>query len=374
MKYISEFRDHRLARKIAFRISRIARSIDREIRLMEVCGTHALAILKFAIKELLPPNINLVSGPGCPVCVTPNQYIDKACIYMQRGFLVTTFGDMMRVPGSQSSLVREKSRGGKVKIVYSPVDALRIAKSYPQEKVIFLGIGFETTAPTVAASILMAEEDGIKNFMVLCGHKLIPPAMKTLVENKRVRIDGFLCPGHVSAIIGSEAYEFLTRDYNIPCVVTGFEPLDILQGINLLVSQIYRKEAIVENEYTRIVTQKGNLKAKDLMKRVFKVSDSYWRGMGVIKSSGLSINEDYSRYDAQLHYPVEITSFKEKKGCRCGEVLQGLIEPRECILFGDPCNPSNPFGPCMVSVEGVCNIYYRFGSDHKAEKLNARSN
>jgi len=335
MKYISEFRDHKLARKIALRISRIARSIDREIRLMEVCGTHALAILKFAIKELLPPNINLVSGPGCPVCVTPNQYIDKACIYMQRGFLVTTFGDMMRVPGSQSSLVQEKS---------------------------------------VAASILMAEEDGIKNFMVLCGHKLIPPAMKTLVESKCVRIDGFLCPGHVSAIIGSEAYEFLARDYNIPCVVTGFEPLDILQGINLLVSQIYRKEAIVENEYTRIVTQKGNLKAKDLMKRVFKVSDSYWRGMGVIKSSGLSINEDYSRYDAQLHYPVEITSFKEKKGCRCGEVLQGLIEPRECILFGDTCNPSNPFGPCMVSVEGACNIYYRFGSDHKAEKLNARSN
>jgi len=299
-----------------------------------------MAILRFGIKQLIPSNIKLISGPGCPVCVTPDQYIDMACEYARRGFLIVTFGDMMRVPGTGGSLGEEKSRGRKVKVVYSSVDALRLARSFSEEKVVFLGIGFETTAPTVAASICMAKEEGVKNFMVLCGHKLIPPAMKALVENPRVRIDGFLCPGHVSTIIGTKSYEFLARDYHIPCVVAGFEPLDILQGINLLLSQICQNEAKVENE-----------------------------GLGVIEDSGLTIAEDYSFYNAQFRFPVETAPSHRNSGCRCGEVLQGLIEPEECSLFGTSCNPSRPFGPCMVSAEGACNIHYRFGArDKKNEK------
>ncbi|NQS88172.1 hydrogenase formation protein HypD [Patescibacteria group bacterium] len=365
MKYISEFRDHKLVGRITHRISRIAKGVGKQIRLMEVCGTHTMAILRYGIKELIPPNIKLVSGPGCPVCVTPTQYIDRACAYADKGFLIATFGDMMRVPGSEGSLVEEKSKGRKVRVVYSAMDALKLAKSFPEEKVILLGIGFETTAPTIAASISVAKEEGIRNFMVLCGHKLIPPAMKALMESGEVRINGFLCPGHVSTIIGSRAYEFLARDYDIPCVVTGFEPLDILQGVNLLISQIYQGEAKVENEYARVVTLKGNPAARGLLKKVFRVSDSQWRGMGIIKDSGFSIAKDYSWYDVQTRYPVEVTSSREKEGCRCGEVLRGLIEPWECALFRNPCNPSNPFGPCMVSIEGACNIHYRFG--HKGK-------
>jgi len=369
MRYVSEFRDQKLAKRITRRIEQLAREVGREVRLMEVCGTHAMAILRFGIKQLIPSNIKLISGPGCPVCVTPDQYIDMACEYARRGFLIVTFGDMMRVPGTGGSLGEEKSRGRKVKVVYSSVDALRLARSFSEEKVVFLGIGFETTAPTVAASICMAKEEGVKNFMVLCGHKLIPPAMKALVENPRVRIDGFLCPGHVSTIIGTKSYEFLARDYHIPCVVAGFEPLDILQGINLLLSQICQNEAKVENEYARVVTSEGNLKAKDIMRRVFNVSDSQWRGLGVIEDSGLSIAEDYSFYNAQFRFPVETAPSDRNSGCRCGEVLQGLIEPEECSLFGTSCNPSRPFGPCMVSAEGACNIHYRFGArDKKNEK------
>ena len=270
MRYVSEFRDYKLVEGITQRIARIARRLAREIRLMEVCGTHAMAILRYGIKELIPPNIKLLSGPGCPVCVTPDEYIDKACAYAREGFLIATFGDMIKVPGSKGSLLEEKSRGRKIKVVYSAMDALKLAKSSPEEKVIFLGIGFETTAPTVAASISVAKEEGIANFMVLCGHKLIPPAMKALLEDGEAKIDGFLCPGHVSTIIGSKAYEFLARDYGIPCVVTGFEPLDILQGINLLISQIYQGRAKVENEYTRAVSSEGNPAARALLKRVFR--------------------------------------------------------------------------------------------------------
>lgn len=360
MKYISEFRDRKLVEGVVRRIKRIAEGLEDEIRLMEVCGTHAMAILKFGIKELLPSHIKLISGPGCPVCVTPDEYIDIACAYARKGFLILTFGDMMKVPGSEGSLWEEKSKGGKIKVVYSPVDAVRLAKSFPEEKVIFLGIGFETTAPTVAASVSMAKDQGIKNFTVLGGHKLIPPAMKALVEADEVRIDGFICPGHVTTIIGSKAYEFLARDYNIPCVVAGFEPLDILQGINLLLSQICQGEARVENEYTRVVTPEGNLKAQDMMRRVFDICDSPWRGIGIIENSGLSFAEDYTFYDVQARYPVKVVPGKGKEGCRCGEILRGLIEPEECSLFSDPCNPSNPSGPCMVSVEGACNIHYRF--------------
>jgi len=364
MKYISEFRQPKLVEKIVQRIKRIAQNLEREIKLMEVCGTHAMMILRYGIKQLLPANIKLISGPGCPVCVTPDLYIDKACTYARKGFLIATFGDMMRVPGSNGSLIEEKSKGGKIKVVYSPVDALKLAESFPEEKVVFLGIGFETTAPTVAASVAIAKERKISNYMVLSGHKLIPPAMKALVQGGKVKIDGFLCPGHVSTIIGSKAYEFIAEDYHIPCVVAGFEPVDILQSIYLLLLQISQSEAKVENEYARSVSKEGNLTAKKIMSKVFTKSSSVWRGLGMIEESGLKLKEDYFQHDVEVRFPLEVfSSSVEDKGCRCGEILQGLIEPPQCPLFAKECNPSRPYGPCMVSVEGACNIYYRFGKD-----------
>lgn len=363
MRYISEFREPKLVRKIVQRIEKVAQSLDREVKLMEVCGTHAMMILRYGIKDLLPPHVNLISGPGCPVCVTPNQYIDKARIYAREGFLIATFGDMMKVPGSRGSLSGEKSRGAKIKVVYSPLDALRLAESSPGQKVIFLGVGFETTAPTIAASLSLARERGIRNYMVLSGHKLIPPAMRILVEDEKIKIDGFLCPGHVSAITGSGVYEFLARDYGIPCVVAGFEPVDILQGIYLLLSQISRNQATVENEYKRSVNRGGNLTAKSVMNKVFTRTSSEWRGLGMIEHSGLEIKEDYSEHDVEARHPLKVSfPAEEDKGCRCGQILQGLIEPPECPLFGRECNPSQPYGPCMVSVEGACNIHYRFAS------------
>ena len=241
MKYISEFREQKIAEKIAGKIAKVAKSINREVRLMQVCGTHGMAILRYGIKDLLPQNIKLISGPGCPVCVTPDQYIDKAITYVRKGFVVTSFGDMVKVPGSESTLSREKSRGGKVKVVYSTMEAIKLARSSPKQKIIFLGIGFETTAPTVAASISISKREKINNYMVLSGNKLIPPAMRALVESREVRIDGFICPGHVSVITGTKVYKFLAEDFHVPCVVTGFEPVDILLGINILLSQIQKK-------------------------------------------------------------------------------------------------------------------------------------
>ena len=369
MKYILEFRKQKLAEKIAWEIAKVAKSINREVRLMQVCGTHGMAILRYGIKDLLPPNINLISGPGCPVCVTPDQYIDKAIAYTKKGFVVTSFGDMLKVPGSESTLSREKSRGGKVKVVYSTMEAIKLAVSLPEDKLVFLGIGFETTAPTIAASICIAKEEKINNYMILSGNKLIPPAMRALVESKEVRIDGFICPGHVSVITGSKVYEFLAKDYHIPCVITGFEPVDILLGINLLLLQIQKNEPKVENEYTRVVNPDGNLIAKSVMDKVFVPGSSEWRGMGIIENSGLTIRKEYSNYDVEVRYPVKVTSSRKDRGCRCGDILRGIIEPPECPLFGGSCRPSNPLGPCMVSIEGNCNIYYRFWSRKKEQLI-----
>lgn len=373
MKYISEFRDQKLAEKITCKIAKIAKSINREIRLMQVCGTHGMAILRYGIKDLLPPNIKLISGPGCPVCVTPDNYIDKAIAYAKKGFLITTFGDMLKVPGSESTLSQERSKGGKVKVVYSTMEAIKLARSSPQNKVIFLGIGFETTAPTIAASISIAKEEKINNYMVLSGHKLIPPAMRALVESGEIGIDGFICPGHVSVITGTRVYEFLARDYHIPCVVTGFEPVDILLGINLLLSQIQKNEAKVENEYTRAVSADGNLMAKSVMNRVFIPAPSEWRGMGIIDNSGLTIRKEYANYDVEVRYPIEVTSSGGNRDCRCGDVLRGLIEPPDCPLFDSPCSPSYPLGPCMVSIEGTCNVYYRFWSRKSNYKVHEKT-
>jgi len=335
--------------------------IDKEISLMEVCGTHTMAVFRYGIKELLPQKLHLLSGPGCPVCVTANDYIDKAIAYArQEKVILVTFGDMMKVPGSSSSLAQEASEGAQIKVVYSSLEAIEIARRNPNYRIIFLGIGFETTAPTVAASILMASEEKISNYLVLSGHKIMPPAMKSLVENHQICIDGFLCPGHVSAITGSKIYEFLAQEYHIPCVVAGFEPLDILESIYLLLHQIKCGQARVENEYRRAVTYEGNLKAQELMERVFIKQSTSWRGIGQIPQSGLKIKKDYASFDVEARFPLQVKKSKDYPGCICGDILRGVKSPLNCPLFKKACSPSHPLGACMVSSEGTCAAYYKY--------------
>jgi len=360
VKYLEEFRNFELAQKLSQKIKEIAKGAG-QIKLMEVCGTHTMAIHKFGIKSLLPENIRLISGPGCPVCVTPNNYIDHAIALSQKkGTLITTFGDMLRVPGSSKSLEQSRAEGGAVKMVYSPQDALKLAEENPDLKVVFLAVGFETTSPAIARTLEEAEEQGIRNFYLLVGHKLIPPAMKALVENERIGINGFICPAHVSTIIGLEPYRFLAKDYNIPCVVAGFEPLDILQGILMLVEMIVSGKADVKNQYRRVASDAGNKKAQELLAKIFEPADSEWRGLSIIPKSGYKLKEKYSHRDAEKMIPVEVEPSREHKGCRCGEVLQGLIEPPECPLYGKVCTPEKPVGPCMVSSEGSCSAYYKY--------------
>jgi len=362
MKYLNEYSNLKIARGLAQKIAETVRKYPGKITLMEVCGTHTVAIFRSGIRQILPEKICLLSGPGCPVCVTPNDYLDKAIACTRRkDLIVVTFGDMLRVPGSSSSLEKERSRGGRIEVVYSAMDALEIARSNPDKKVIFLGVGFETTAPTLAATILTARERKINNFFVFSGHKLIPPAMKALVESKELHIDGFICPGHVSTIIGVKPYEFIARDHNLPCVIAGFEPLDILQAIYMLVQQIVnRKKAEVEIQYTRVVKPEGNPKALDLIREVFEVTESMWRGMGNIPESGLKIREKYSGFDAEPSIRIKAECSRENKKCICGEILRGVKIPTDCPLFRTACTPQNPIGPCMVSSEGTCAAHYKY--------------
>jgi hydrogenase expression/formation protein HypD len=358
MKYLSEYRDGSLALKMADRIRGISK---KPARFMEVCGTHTVAIFKNGIREVLPQHIELVSGPGCPVCVTANRDIDKA-IKLTRipDVIVTTFGDMIRVPGSESSLKNEKSLGADVRMVYSTMDALEVARQNPDKKVVFLGIGFETTAPTIAAAVVAAEAEGIKNFLVLSSHKLLPPAMDALLSGGELDVSGFICPGHVSTVIGTAPYEVVVSQYNTPCVVVGFEPLDILQGIYMLASQIEAGEAKVEIQYTRSVSPEGNQNAMNTMFRVFEPCDAPWRGLGVIPKSGLALREAYWAFDADALFDLDVPDSAEPPGCKCGEVLRGVLTPIDCKLFRKVCTHDNPVGPCMVSSEGTCAAYYRY--------------
>jgi hydrogenase expression/formation protein HypD len=368
MKYLTEFRQKGPARGLVRKIYQLMEDIDREISLMEVCGTHTMAVFRHGIKDLLPKELGLLSGPGCPVCVTSNDYIDKAIAYAhQDKAIIATFGDMMKVPGSKSSLAQEASEGAEVKVVYSSLEAIKIARRNPHRKIIFLGIGFETTAPTVAASILMASQGGISNYVVLSGHKIMPPAMQALVEDRQIKIDGFLCPGHVSTITGSKIYEFLAQKYHIPCVVAGFEPLDILESIHLLLRQIRSGEAKVENEYRRAVSYQGNLKAQKLMDMVFEKRLTSWRGMGEISGSGLGIRREYSSFDAEARLPLKVVKSREHPGCICGDILRGIKIPLDCSLFKKVCNPSHPVGACMVSSEGTCAAYYKYSEGSSSE-------
>lgn len=360
MKYIDEFRDPNLAKKI---ISRLKKLKINKANYMEVCGTHTVNASKFGIRQALPEGLRLISGPGCPVCVTDNRELDIAIEMLKKyEITLTTFGDMVRVPSSYSSLEKEKANGKDIRVVYSPIDALKLAQKEPEENIVFFGVGFETTAPMIAYTIKYANEKKIQNFFVYSVHKLIPPALKVLVKDKNTRIDGFLCPGHVSVIIGSNPYKFIARDYKIPCVITGFELVDILQGILMLAKQTKEKEAKVEIQYKRGVNKEGNRVALKLIDEVFNKVDSSWRGLGLIPQSGLTIKSKYFQFDALKKFPVKPPPVKKHKGCKCGDVLKGTILPYDCPLFRKVCNPQNPVGPCMVSSEGSCAAYYHYAS------------
>lgn len=346
-----------------FLLKEIDRLVDRPIRLMEVCGTHTVAIFRAGIRQLLPEKVELVSGPGCPVCVTPNDYLDTAIAYAkQKNVIITTFGDMLKVPGTSSSLNKVKAEGADIRIIYSPLDSLQIAKDNPMKKVIFLAVGFETTSPTAAATILAAKQQNIQNFFVLTAHKLTPPAIKALLSDENIKIDGFLLPGHVCVITGEEPFEFIAKDYHLPAVIAGFEPIDILQSIYLLAKQLHEGRAEIENEYKRVVKTVGNQHAKNLMNMVYTKATANWRGLGMINDSGLDVAKDFAEFDALKMIPVEKEESKEAKGCRCGEVLRGLKKPTDCPLFGKVCTPQHAVGSCMVSVEGTCAAWYKYGS------------
>ncbi|RLC80445.1 MAG: hydrogenase formation protein HypD [Chloroflexi bacterium] len=359
MKYIDEFRNPELARKLVELIHRMS---TRPVKLMEFCGGHTHAILKYGIRQLMPPTVKMLSGPGCPVCVTDNQDLDFALALAHLpDVIITTFGDMMRVPGSYSSLFEAKAEGADVRMVYSTLDALEIARANPGKKVVFLGVGFETTAPTVAASILQAQEEGIRNYFVLSMHKLTPPATKAILDSGEVRLDGVIGPGHVTTVIGWKAWEFLPQDYGVPCAVAGFEPLDILKAIAELVRMLEEGSPAVVNAYTRSVTAEGNLRAQEIMYRVFEVGPARWRGLGELPASGLLIREEFAEFDARRNFQVEVKPPREHKGCRCGDILRGVAAPPDCPLFRRVCTPENPMGPCMVSSEGACAAYFAYG-------------
>jgi hydrogenase expression/formation protein HypD len=358
IKHMEEYRDPHISKGI---IDRIKQDSKKPVRLMEVCGTHTMSIFRSGIRSVLPGTISLLSGPGCPVCVTAQNEID-AFIELSKieNMIVTTFGDLIRVPGTISSLQKEHANGRDIRIVYSSMDALDIAKSNPDKHVVFLGVGFETTAPTIAASLYAAKQMNINNYYVFSAHKLVPPALVSLLETEGTAIDGFILPGHVSVIIGTNAYLPVVEQYQLPSVVAGFEPTDILQAISLLVKQIETGSPSLENAYIRAVTPAGNKKALQLMKKVFDMVDTTWRGIGIIPASGLKIGKDFSDHDAEHVFDINVLESREPPGCACGDVLTGIKTPPECPLFKKVCTPSDPVGPCMVSSEGSCAAFYKY--------------
>lgn len=352
------FRDPELAKKL---VAMIEQTATEPMKIMEVCGTHTVAIAKNGLRDVMPENVKLLSGPGCPVCVTANPDIDIAIeMAKQPEVILTTFGDMMKVPGSYSSLSREKGDGHDIRVVYSPLDALQLARDNPDRMVVFLGVGFETTAPTIASAILQAREEGLENFTVLSLHKTVPEALRALVNDPGVQINGFILPGHVSTIIGLAPYRFLAEEYGVPSVITGFEPVDVLQGIYMLAKQVHDGAPSVEIAYARVVPEEGNPTAIARINEVFEPEDAEWRGLGVIPGTGLKIREQYADLDAKVRVPVTPPEPKDHNGCQCGDVLRGAVLPFECRLFGRACTPEHPIGPCMVSSEGSCAAYYRY--------------
>ena len=335
----------------------------RSVRIMEVCGTHTVAIFRAGLRQILPAEIELVSGPGCPVCVTADDYIDAAIAYAKMDdVIITTFGDMLKVPGTDSSLAAAQAAGADVRIVYSPLDALTVAAENPAKQVVFLAVGFETTAPTEAAAVLAAEAQGIRNFFLFSAQKLVPPVMRALLDGGETHVDGFLLPGHASVVTGTRVFDFLAADYHIPGVVGGFQPLEILHAIHRIIRQTAEGAARIENTYESVVRTEGNPTALAVIDRVYEPAAAAWRGLGVIPASGLAMREEYAQYDFARVRPLSIETRTEgRRGCRCGEVLRGAIVPKDCALFGRACVPEHAVGSCMVSVEGTCAAWYKYG-------------
>jgi len=360
LKYIDEYRDSRLVKPL---VAELKKSLTRPVRLMEVCGTHTMAIFRTGIRTILPEHMEIVSGPGCPVCVTSASHMD-AFISMAEvpGVRVAIFGDLFRVPGSNGSLANAAARGALVDVVYSPMDALELARNNPDDLVVFLGVGFETTTPGIAATILAAHNEDIDNFCVFSTQKVIPGPLEALLKDPELNINALLCPGHVSAIIGAGAYQPFV-DQGLACVVAGFEPADLLNGLILLAKQIDAGKPAVENIYPRVVSWEGNRRAMTMVDEIFEPADMEWRGLGMIENSGLAIREKYRKFDAARRLDIELVPVEEPKGCLCGAILKGQTIPPQCPLFGTRCTPSTPIGPCMVSSEGTCAAYYKYGRE-----------
>ncbi len=367
MKYADEFRNPDDAKKLLDKIARFSKKIqsekDKPLYLMEVCGGHTHTIFRYGLKNLLPDEIELIHGPGCPVCVLPMGRVDDCIALAEHPEIIfATFGDVMRVPGSQKNLLQAKAEGADVRVVYSPMDALILAKKHPNKEIVFFGLGFETTMPSSALTILQAEKDKVRNFSIFCNHITIVPTLKAVLDSPDLQLDGFIGPGHVSMVIGTKPYHFIAEQYKRPLVVAGFEPLDILQSIWMLLQQFQDGRCEIENQYQRIVQEDGNKQALDAIERVFKPREYFeWRGLGSIENSGVCIREAYSHYDAEQKFSIPNLKMADPQSCQCGEVLRGMIKPKECKVFGSMCTPETPLGALMVSTEGACAAYYSYG-------------
>jgi hydrogenase expression/formation protein HypD len=362
MRFVDEFRDPELAQMLGAQITALCEP-DRHYKIMEVCGGHTHTIYRYGVQDHLPESIELVHGPGCPVCVIPMGRVDDGiAIAEQDGVILTCFGDMMRVPGSNGSFLDANARGADIRMVYSPLDALRIAKANPQRRVVFYAIGFETTAPSTALTLMRAKADGVRNFSVFCNHVTIIPAIKAILDSPDLRLDAFLGPGHVSTVIGCRPYEFIARDHRKPLVCAGFEPLDLLQSTYMIMKQLAEGRSEVENQYGRVVPWDGNPTALRVLSDVFTLRPYFeWRGLGSIAHSALGLSPRYAEYDAELSFEIPGVRVADPKACQCGEVLKGVLRPWECKVFGTACTPETPIGTCMVSSEGACAAYYNYG-------------
>jgi len=367
MKYLDEFRDGQKARLLIKEIEALVATmtipVERPIYIMEVCGGHTHSIFRYGLEGMLPKEIELIHGPGCPVCVLPMGRVDDClAIATDPNVIFTTFGDAMRVPGSQKSLLQAKAEGADIRMVYSPMDALELARKHSDREVVFFGLGFETTMPSTALTILQAEADGIRNFSIFCNHITIVPTIKAILDSPGLQLDGFLGPGHVSMVIGTKPYEFIANFYNKPMVVAGFEPLDILQSIWMVLKQIKEGRAEIENQYARVVPDRGNAPALQAVSRVYELREFFeWRGLGSIDHSGVKLREEYAHFDAERKFAIPNLKVADPKSCQCGEVLKGLIKPWQCKVFGSACTPETPVGALMVSSEGACAAYYQYG-------------
>ena len=362
MKYVDEYRDAELGRALSTEIAAIAEP-GRHYKIMEVCGGHTHAIYKYGIDDLLPANVELIHGPGCPVCVIPMGRVDDGiAIAHEPGVIFTCFGDMLRVPGADGTLMDAKAQGADVRMVYSPLDALRIAKQNPGRQVVFFAIGFETTAPSTALTLKRAKGDAVPNFSCMCNHVTIVPPLRALLESPDLRLDGFIGPGHVATVVGARPFEFIPAAYGKPLVIAGFEPLDLLQSIVMILRQLAAGRSDVENQYKRVVPWEGNLRALEVMSEVFELRPHFeWRGLGFISQSALRLSDAYSDFDAEQRYSTPGVRVADPKACQCGEVLKGVIKPWECKVFGTACTPEHAIGTCMVSPEGACAAYYNYG-------------